>query len=351
LLLAALVTCASCGGAGGDAISVSPESARIPVGGRVQLSATPPEVTWSSSNLAAVEVSDTGLATGVGLGFADVTASAGDVSRAVRVTVTEGGIIGAAGGTLRALDGAVELEVPPGAAAADSQVSVAPASVRGIDALLVARSAVALEGFTLAAPATLRLAFGADQAPLGLPRGWLRVVRLDGPTWVELATREDAGNAAAEITEPGTYALRVAESPGACAAGGHRDFDFWIGRWTVFDPSGTVMIAASTISGDAGGCLVLEDYRASGGVNGRSVSFFNPETGLWYQTYVDSAGSSALRMSGGRVGAAMVLETAPGARRTRFTWKDVGDGSVRQFSEHSNDGGATWTVGFDGTYR
>ena len=38
-------------------------------------------------------------------------------------------------------------------------------------------------------------------------------------------------------------------------------------------------------------------------------------------------------------------------QRDRITWTPNGDGTVRQLWESSTDGGATWSVAFDGTYR
>ena len=51
----------------------------------------------------------------------------------------------------------------------------------------------------------------------------------------------------------------------------------------------------------------------------------------------------------------MVLEgTSPAPNNTsvinRVTWTPLPDGRVRQFWQTSNDGGKTWTAGFDGFY-
>lgn len=349
IFAAAALLCA-CGG-GTDEITLSTTSAKLPVGGHLQLTATPGDVAWSSSSLAIVTIDDTGLVTAVARGVAIVTAEAGGARATARIAVTDGGVVDAAGGAVTALDGVVTVEVPAGAVAAETPISVSAPAFDLLDARLVPGTMATLEGFTLAAPASLRVRVTADQAPLGLPRAWLRLVRRDGDTWSELDSADDGAETSAMITTPGTYAVRVAESPATCDAPAHRQFDFWLGQWTIFAPGGTTNIGSSTISRDAGGCLIMEAYQPAGVGSGRSVSFYNPDTGRWYQTYYFLAGSPPLRMAGGLDGTRMVLITPEGLQRTRFTWQRNDDGSVRQYSQFSADGGATWALGFDGTYR
>ena len=79
-------------------VSVSPATASVPVGGTVQLSATPKDslgraltglaVTWTRSNAGVASVSATGLVTGVGAGTATITATSGGKSGTATVTVT-----------------------------------------------------------------------------------------------------------------------------------------------------------------------------------------------------------------------------------------------------------------------
>jgi len=50
----------------------------------------------------------------------------------------------------------------------------------------------------------------------------------------------------------------------------------------------------------------------------------------------------------------MVLKSAAPAKKgapiDRITWEPLPGGDVRQLWEQSSDGGATWTVAFDGRY-
>ena len=141
------------------------------------------------------------------------------------------------------------------------------------------------------------------------------------------------------------------------------DFDFWIGDWDVFGPEGT-QVGRNTITSmfatpSASGML-HEHWHGNGGVEGRSINAYDATRGRWHQTWMDSTGDM-LVLEGGLVDGAMVLESlasdegdTPTAERQRITWTRVSDpdgAEVRQLWESSNDGGATWTVAFDGWYR
>ena len=157
-------------------------------------------------------------------------------------------------------------------------------------------------------------------------------------------------------------ALQTAPTPPApidCSDSDHSAFNFWVGEWDV-SPTGTDgVVARSTISSTAGGCAIEEDYHQSvgpGGVaatyHGVSFSTFDARGGgVWRQFYMDSTGSVTV-FEGGVGHGAMVL-TAPGRAGAvqRMTVSPEVDGSVRQLGESTRDGGATWTVGYDFTYR
>jgi hypothetical protein len=136
----------------------------------------------------------------------------------------------------------------------------------------------------------------------------------------------------------------------ACGAGsGH--FDFWVGRWDV--TAGGQRVGTNDITREPGGCAVFEDYRDAGGTQGRSVSFFDPGTAMWYQTYVDSRGGR-LRLAGTLVSAGQLVMTSPplGQSYERWSWIRQQDGSVRQVAERTGNGGASFQAPYwDGLYR
>ena len=141
--------------------------------------------------------------------------------------------------------------------------------------------------------------------------------------------------------------------------GAAHEFDFWIGEWDVFGPEGG-QVGRNTITSMFGNGMLHEHWHGNGGVEGRSINAYDGTRGHWHQTWMDSTGDMLL-LEGGLVDGAMVLEGwAPSGDdptavdRQRITWTRVSgpDGAeVRQLWESSSDGGATWTVAFDGWYR
>lgn len=143
-------------------------------------------------------------------------------------------------------------------------------------------------------------------------------------------------------------------APPTCDTPEHRQFDFWIGEWTVRGAQGTV-VGTSRIESILAGCAIAEHWTSSGASRGTSLNFHDRATGKWTQVWVDNAGRP-LHLVGAFLDGKMVLEgTTPapaGATpvRNRITWTPLDAGDVRQLWEISTDGGATWTASFDGRY-
>ncbi len=141
----------------------------------------------------------------------------------------------------------------------------------------------------------------------------------------------------------------------ACQAAEHRQFDFWIGRWDVFQPDGK-QAGENLIEPIQGGCALRETWQGRGGFTGTSLNSFEAADGRWHQTWVDNQGGR-LELAGRLQGRAMVLSSVgpnpdkPGTTLTqRIAWTPADDGSVRQLWETSEDGGTTWSTAFDGKY-
>lgn len=139
---------------------------------------------------------------------------------------------------------------------------------------------------------------------------------------------------------------------GACDAGEHRQFDFWLGEWNVRTPDGK-LAGVNSISGEHGGCVLHERYSTHRGYGGESLNVYDAARKTWHQTWVDSSGTLLL-LEGGLRGRSMVLEgQTVGAdgqlTKHRITWTPNADGSVRQHWE-STDGKGHWSTAFDGTY-
>ena len=140
----------------------------------------------------------------------------------------------------------------------------------------------------------------------------------------------------------------------ACSDPGYRQFDFWLGRWSVGQP-GREAMAVNEITRAAQGCALQERYHNASGYTGTSLNLYDPESGTWSQLWVDNGGL-VLHLRGGLDGEGrMVLSgertARDGARvRDRITWAAVPDGTVRQVWDVSRDGGKTWENLFTGEY-
>lgn len=146
------------------------------------------------------------------------------------------------------------------------------------------------------------------------------------------------------------------QKPCACCATEFRQFDFWIGQWTVTQPDGKPAgVNQITVIQDS--CVVVENWTsAAGSFSGTSYNFYNTKTKKWQQLWLDNQGGN-LQLEGQLVNGAMVMQSKelPNQKGQlqidRITWTPNRDGSVRQLWESSTDKGKTWTVAFDGRYK
>lgn len=134
-----------------------------------------------------------------------------------------------------------------------------------------------------------------------------------------------------------------------------KDFDFWIGRWEVREPDGT-LVGTDTIEKRDGGCSIYEHYEGAGGSSGTSLTFYLPSRGEWRQVWTGSGGT-LFDLTGKLVDGAMKMEGQveyiEGNRVVAFrgTWTRAADGRVRQRLEEFDLGAQTWIVWFDGFFR
>ena len=135
----------------------------------------------------------------------------------------------------------------------------------------------------------------------------------------------------------------------------YRQFDFWLGKWEVYKFGTDTLVGHSHIETIIDGMGLLENYRvAQGQYQGKSLNKYNPAKQQWEQYWIDNSGLT-LHLSGGLQEGKMVLDDTesgdPKKGLNRIAWEAQEDGSVRQTWNISQDGGATWTVVFDGEYR
>ena len=142
---------------------------------------------------------------------------------------------------------------------------------------------------------------------------------------------------------------------GDCSAPEMRQLDFWIGDWNVSMTGHKDVIASSKIEKLLDGCGISERYdspAAPGGpYSGVSYSGYDRNDALWHQMYLDVNGN--VTWYTGRLTGHEMVFTAPGRAGAlqRMSYVPEDDGTVRQVGETSVDGGATWRLAYDYTYR
>jgi hypothetical protein len=132
-------------------------------------------------------------------------------------------------------------------------------------------------------------------------------------------------------------------------------FDFWLGRWEVRGPDGT-LLGHSTVTREEGGCAVREQWDGNPGSTGTSLSFYLPSRGEWRQVWVGSGGTH-IDMTGGPEDGAMRFEGTveyfdpEQVIAFRASWTVGSGGRVRQRMEQFDLGTNSWELWFDGFYR
>lgn len=156
------------------------------------------------------------------------------------------------------------------------------------------------------------------------------------------------------IVTPAFAAPPPAAPPPNCSAAEHHQFDFWIGRWEVFDTKTGERAGSSVIEGLYGGCVLRENWSEPGFTGGSLNAYVD---GHWRQAWTDATGAWRDFVGGMEGGRMVLVSTHPSARvsgktvHERIAWTANPDGSVRQYSDATIDDGATWVTRYDYTYR
>jgi len=132
------------------------------------------------------------------------------------------------------------------------------------------------------------------------------------------------------------------------------EFDFWVGKWDVHVASGAVA-GHNEITREQRSYVLIENWTSATGGGGMSINYVDKINGEWVQIWNDASGSQ-INIRGGITEEGMLLtgtihyvatgQTLP----FRGLWTPLEDGRVRQYFEHSNDGGESWVSWFEGFY-
>lgn len=128
----------------------------------------------------------------------------------------------------------------------------------------------------------------------------------------------------------------------------YRQFDFWIGEWQVTDRASGTPVGTSSVQLILNNCVIYENWTATNKTEGKSFNKYNPLAKQWEQYWVDGS-PGRMFFTGHLEGNEMRLSSD--TPRRHLTFFNQPNGTVRQFSEISNDGGKTFTVEYDFLYK
>jgi hypothetical protein len=139
-----------------------------------------------------------------------------------------------------------------------------------------------------------------------------------------------------------------------CCSENYQSFNFWVGNWDVYDKNDN-KVGSNTITKLYNGCVLREEWVATGPSRGTSYNFFDKSDNSWNQIWVDNSGF-VLNLKGNLVGRAMVLKSAiqegkKGKYFHQISWIPNEDDTVTQlwetFDEQNNKTGEL----FHGIYK
>ena len=146
-----------------------------------------------------------------------------------------------------------------------------------------------------------------------------------------------------------------AQTPSPCSTEGHRQFDFWVGEWEVYDTKGDTLVGHNHIKRIIKDCVIEENWTGSTGFVGKSFNTYNSVDSTWNQVWVDQSGAT-YHFSGKYQDNVMALKGSfTGKQGTAFFkltfYHHPKNNTVQQVWEMSQDNQATWSTIFDGTYK
>ena len=135
-----------------------------------------------------------------------------------------------------------------------------------------------------------------------------------------------------------------------------RQFDFWIGHWEVFSRNGR-KVGENIIKLDTQDCVLVENWKNTGGGLGKSLNVYNPSLNKWQQFYVFGSGAVILfegeYKKEDKIMHFTAKTTRPNGTKVMhiFEFHDLPNKTVRQLWKQSIDGGKTWNTSWDTIYK
>ncbi len=181
---------------------------------------------------------------------------------------------------------------------------------------------------------------------------WLEKSITGGIFGVNLQTDEDLNNIRNDARFPKIVETLDRKTKPCMYQPESRQFDFWIGTWEAFTTQGQ-KAGDNVIQMFANGCGLLENWTSTLGGDGKSINYYDKNTGKWYQNWIGANGQPTF-FTGSFKDGAMRFESESvinGAKTINYlTFTKIDDDTFRQVGESSTDNGKTKTVTFDFKY-
>ncbi len=97
-----------------------------------------------------------------------------------------------------------------------------------------------------------------------------------------LATLSASASASSTSSVPASPLTAASLKKKACEAPEFRQFDFWIGKWTVRNPDGKE-VGSSEISRASESCAIREQWKSSSGSMSMSINYYDADERQWHQ--------------------------------------------------------------------
>lgn len=140
-----------------------------------------------------------------------------------------------------------------------------------------------------------------------------------------------------------------------CCTEFHKQFDFWVGEWNVYDTNDK-LVGENSITKLEDGCLLNEHWRSVNGGSGRSYNYFNSTDSTWNQVWIDNQGGNLVLKGKARINKMVLKSELLRGKKVAFyanqiTWTKNEDGSVTQLWEILDQNDKVLSVVFEGIYR
>ncbi len=151
-----------------------------------------------------------------------------------------------------------------------------------------------------------------------------------------------------------TSTAGIAQTTCNCCTESHKQFDFWVGDWDVYDTSGQ-KIGENKIEKLENNCIVSEKWQGAKGSSGRSYNYFSLVDSTWNQVWIAGSGNQLILKGKADTNQmslrSELIENEKGSYYNRITWTKNEDGSVTQLWEILNTSDQPISTAFEGVYK